>query len=371
MLKKREEWFLIFSGLFTCALVAFVDSLAWRQQGVSLLWLLPYVAFTFLFLLVTVDKVQSGYLWIKPVALWLQGIIAVMLVAYIDVRATPILLVVWAAQLPFVFSFRQAVLGLLGLNAFAFILLPFLLGKQPSWIAAFAYLGFEWFALASSQARQALQQANKALAQSNQQLDATRLLLAQDASRQERLRIARDLHDSIGHQLTAFSLQLEAARHSAPVGQADIFVSLKTQVRQSLHDLRAIVREVRGATATDLTAALRTLSSRLPGIHVELPDSLSVENAALAEQLLLCLQEGISNAVRHGHATTINVRILSQQPLTIELTDNGTGLAKNICSGSGIKGMKERLAAFQGTVTLQNNQQGGACLQLSVEQNHD
>ena len=77
--------------------------------------------------------------------------------------------------------------------------------------------------------------------------------------------------------------------------------------------------------------------------------SLRLESVVLAEQLVLCLQEGISNAVRHGRATQLALQLNQQDELImLSLTDNGRGLTGKFQPGAGLIGMGERLSRYQG-----------------------
>jgi signal transduction histidine kinase len=79
----------------------------------------------------------------------------------------------------------------------------------------------------------------------------------------------------------------------------------------------------------------------------------------LAEQIVLCIQEGISNALRHGQATRINLTLEQQSNvIKISLDDNGRGLISGLNNGTGLQGMRERLAPYAGVVELSALTQG-------------
>ena len=137
----------------------------------------------------------------------------------------PILLVLWASLLPEFFS-RNAAIGQILLANLSYY---FILHSHTSNSIIFnvlIYMGFQLFAYSSSQARLSERESRRIQEHLNQQLIATRALLSQTSEQQERLRISRDLHDILGHQLTALSLQLELLSHQAPT-------ELKSTVNQS------------------------------------------------------------------------------------------------------------------------------------------
>jgi two-component system sensor histidine kinase DesK len=170
--------------------------------------------------------------------------------------------VIWASQLPDVMSKRAAIINIIVVNV-----LLYLLHTDTNDSAAFTvlmYVAFQFFAYSSSQARLNEFHARLEQEQLNQQLVATRSLLSQSSQQQERLRIARDLHDILGHQLTALSLQLEVLSHKVPD-------PIKPEVEQSKHlskelltSIRSVVRKQRDICHLDLTEPLTRLMARLP-----------------------------------------------------------------------------------------------------------
>ncbi len=108
----------------------------------------------------------------------------------------------------------------------------------------------------------------------------------------------------------------------------------------------------------------------MPQLELTIEGELQLESTELAEQLLLCIQEGISNALRHGRATQINLSLQQQNKhITILLNDNGSGCGENIHPGSGLLGINERLQEFNGAAALTPLAQG-ARLCITLEQQH-
>jgi signal transduction histidine kinase len=189
----------------------------------------------------------------------------------------------------------------------------------------------------------------------NSELRATRALLAESTRIAERMRIARDLHDLVGHHLTALSLNLEVASHLVNPQAAEHVQKAQVTAKHLLSDVREVVSELRQDDAIDLTQALRSLIEGVPGlhVHVETPPRFSVEDPRRAQVLLRCAQEIITNAAKHAAARNLWLRFdyVNANLLELSARDDGRGAA-NFRPGNGLSGMRERLNEFEGSVTV-------------------
>lgn len=273
----------------------------------------------------------------------------------------PILLVLWASLLPEFFS-RNAAIGQILLVNLSYY---FILHSHTSNSIIFnvlIYMGFQLFAYSSSQARLSERESRRIQEHLNQQLIATRALLSQTSEQQERLRISRDLHDILGHQLTALSLQLELLSHQAPTELKSTVNQSKSLAKELLESIRAVVRAQRVNIGLDLKPPLDAIASRLPNVSLRYKSLVPLQSTELAQALLLVLQEGISNGVRHGKANQFTLSMQQQQTeLIIQLNDNGQGINQTASTGIGLNSMQERLSAFNGKVCLQPNEDAQGC----------
>jgi signal transduction histidine kinase len=203
----------------------------------------------------------------------------------------------------------------------------------------------------------------------NSELRATRALLAESTRIAERMRIARDLHDLIGHHLTALSLNLEVASHLANPAAADHVRKAQATAKHLLSDVREAVSELRQDDAIDLTQALRSLIEGVPGLNVqvETPPRFSVEDPRRAHVLLRCAQEIITNAARHAGARNLWLSFVYDEAgaLGLRARDDGRG-ADQFKPGNGLSGMRERLAEFGGTVAVDTAPGQGFALSVSL-----
>ncbi|WP_332879612.1 sensor histidine kinase [Massilia sp. S19_KUP03_FR1] len=210
----------------------------------------------------------------------------------------------------------------------------------------------------------------RVLAAAHAELLATQFLLGDMVRDSERLRIARDLHDSVGHHLTALKLHLDLAvrQSNAPVSP-----SLHTAgelAGELLAEVRAVVSTERHTQRIDLRHALLTLCAGIPApaIALRIDAALDITTPALAHTLFCCAQEAISNAVRHAGATTLTIDIAQgRDAWTMLAADDGRGsgqLTRN--EGNGLRGMRERLALLGGFLVAGDRKPRGYALQITL-----
>jgi signal transduction histidine kinase len=255
-----------------------------------------------------------------------------------------------------------------------FIVLQWFSGEQFGWAIAAIYLAYEVFAAATAWVAKNETAARAELLRANAELRATQLLLAQSSRIGERLRISRDLHDVLGHDLTALALHLEVARNSPghtgdEVGAArDIAKGLLTKVREVVSLMRATDR-------CDLPELLGGLASDGPNlkVHLSVAEDLDATDAGRAHALLRCLQEVITNARKHSGAANLWVDVKREgASLVTTARDDGCGLARKGRQtgigkrGHGLKGIEERLSEFGGTLILADEADKGFALKITL-----
>lgn len=188
------------------------------------------------------------------------------------------------------------------------------------------------------------------------------LLAAQD---EERHRVARDLHDDMVPRIHAARLAVD--RHAGPEA-SEMLGDIATSIRSIARDLHPPALEV-----LDFTAALDDFITRhqapdgpVVTFHSEAGVSLP---APLAVSLFRVAQESIMNAIKHAAAEHVEVRVASdQRALTLSVRDDGCGIpAAKLAGGSfGLRSMRERLKAVQGTLEITPGPQGGTLVVARV-----
>jgi signal transduction histidine kinase len=216
------------------------------------------------------------------------------------------------------------------------------------------YVGYSSFTFITGLVAKQQAQAREEQRRLNAELRATRALLAESSRMSERLRISRELHDLLGHHLTALSLNLEVAGHLTEGKAQEHVRQSHTLAKLLLTDVREAVSEMREERGIDLTNAMRVLAEGVPAldVHLELPDLLEVEDPEVAQVLLRCAQEIITNTVRHAGATQLKLSVSQgEEGLRLQARDDGRGAA-GATPGNGLRGMRERLSACGGRVDI-------------------
>lgn len=217
---------------------------------------------------------------------------------------------------------------------------------------------------AASQAR-----ARHALARANAELRATREILAESRQMAERARISRDLHDLLGHHLAALSLALEAARHQMDGGPALAQIQRGQQITKLLlADVREAVRRLRRDEKVDISRVLAPLVTDVaqPRIHLAVPGELAIDDPERAQALVRCVQEIVTNAVRHSRAENLWIDVSVDDGLIrVVGRDDGEG-ARPIRPGQGLTGMRERLTGLGGAIEVDSPAEGGFRVQAML-----
>jgi two-component system sensor histidine kinase DesK len=187
------------------------------------------------------------------------------------------------------------------------------------------------------------------LLHANRELAQARTEVARLAAEGERTRIARDLHDLLGHSLTTITIKAGLARRLSatdPARAATEIGEVEDIARRALTDVRAAVSGYREVTlAGELAAASEVL--RAAGIAASLPGA--VEELPEERQQLFgwVVREGVTNVVRHARAQTCTITVGSDW---VEVADDGRGVGAPV--GNGLRGLGERVAAAGGRVLV-------------------
>jgi two-component system, NarL family, sensor histidine kinase DesK len=183
----------------------------------------------------------------------------------------------------------------------------------------------------------------------------------------ERERIARDLHDLLGHTLTVITVKLDLARRLLS-RDADRARNEIVEAEQTARNALAEVREaVSGYRAEGLDAEISRARRSLLSADVKLTATLAPVPLQPGQVDVLCLvlREAVTNIVRHAHATACRMA-LCEKDGTIHFTIEDDGVGGLIHEGNGLRGMRERLQSMGGTVKLTGPANGGTRLEITL-----
>ncbi|WP_109637965.1 sensor histidine kinase [Lentzea atacamensis] len=222
------------------------------------------------------------------------------------------------------------------------------------------------------------QRAKAALAEVNELLRGYAAQAEQLATIQERNRVARDIHDGLGHHLTVVQMLLQAARaviHTADVERLDgMLAKAQDQSKQALAEVRRSVAALREPRPAPLVDALQALTDEASEAGV--PTELEVRGAARAiraeveESLFRAAQEGLTNVRKHADASAVTVALDFGDVglVRLEVRDDGRGLLENPLpdNGFGLVGLRERIAGLGGRVSVDSEEGRGVTLTVEV-----
>lgn len=199
-----------------------------------------------------------------------------------------------------------------------------------------------------------------------------RALVAQE---EERRRVALELHDEIGQQLTALVLQLDRMARRAPSDLGDELEGTTAGAKQTLEDVRGLARRLRPEVLDQLglVPALRNLCDRMAGTGLVVRRSLPASVPALSEDAELVIyrvtQESLTNTARHAGASEADVRLdVDRAELRLAVGDDGTGIGPEEpgASSGGLRWMRERALLIGGRLEVGRSPAGGTEVQLHV-----
>lgn len=362
-----------YAGLFQYASVgtpflrypALVEDLALKQLPTEYapLWLACYLVFGIVYWYLTRDlgdrrRTRSRRV-LQIALLVVLNAMAVAIGWFSQSGISALLLAVVAVVLPWLLPLRVGIAWMVLQNfslvpVFASIREPvFSLGD--AFLQSSLYLGFSVLAFVTALVTKQQVDAREEQRRLNSELRATRTLLAESSRLAERMRISRELHDLIGHHLTALSLNLEVASHLVEGPAQEHVRKAQSVAKLLLGDVREVVSQLREGDSIDLTQALHSLTEGVPGlaIHLQLPTRFGVDDPRRAQVLLRCAQEIITNTMRHAGANNLWLRFErnAERQMVIHARDDGHGAA-NFKQGNGLAGMRERLAEFGGRLEV-------------------
>ncbi|HEY0504227.1 MAG TPA: histidine kinase [Lysobacter sp.] len=281
-----------------------------------------------------------------------------------------ILLMVVAGLLPWLMPVRWGLAWLIGGNV---AIIPVFVEAldfplMSAVLQSLGYMGFSSLVFVTALVARQQAEAREEQRRLNAELRATRALLGESVRVNERTRISRELHDLLGHHLTALSLNLEVAGHLSEGRVKEHVQQAHTLARLLLTDVREAVSQLREGGSIDLGAALLPLAENVPAldIHMDIETPLTLDDPERAHVLLRCTQEIITNAVRHAGARNLWINAGRRADcIVMSARDDGHG-ADNLVAGNGLRGMRERLQQHGGDLKIETRLGAGFCLHLTL-----
>lgn len=375
MLRRLNFSLLDLAGVFTVAAVAVISFVS--IDDVTARWISLALLLAFAGLLVFHPHHVTSLL-VPQAYFAAQTLLAIgLLFLQPNAFAAPILFFILSAEVMVTLATRPALLWILSFLVITYVFAAALGGWLEGLIFTLPYAGgylfFGTFGKALRDAQLARAESQRLL----EELRAAQSQLKELAVAEERNRLAREVHDSIGHRLTVAVVQLEGAQRLIPTDPeraGRMIGAMREQMKEALADLRRTVATLRTPLADDLPleAALRRLAQSFQestGLTVHLAQA---PLPALGEPQRLALyraaQEALTNAQRHAQARAVWLEVRAAgEAITLTAADDGRGFPPELNGGGfGLHGLRERAAQLGGTVALEARPGGGALLRLTL-----
>lgn len=265
------------------------------------------------------------------------------------------LLVIVSWQVALLLPLRLSIIWVLGASALLLYFLEphYYMGWR--WGATGAFLGFQVFSIVTAALAKTESKSREDQARVNAELVSTRELLRESSKLGERIRISTELHDSVGHHLTALCLHLEAALNCPADQKSEGVQHAQAAAKLALQEVRSVVSATHEGADIHLHSALRLLAEGIPRIRLNLsiPEELRITDVARANAVLRCVQEITTNTLKHSDAANLWITLrLNQGGIEIEARDDGQS-ARVAASGFGLMTMKRRFEELGGVVSFE------------------
>ncbi|MFO1443809.1 sensor histidine kinase [Bacillus sp. Bva_UNVM-123] len=203
------------------------------------------------------------------------------------------------------------------------------------------------------------------------QLEVANKRIAELVKQEERQRIARDLHDTLGQKLSLIGLKSDLARKLVvkdPEQARSEMKDVQQTARTALNEVRKMVSQMRGIRVKEELVRIKQIL-KAAEIQYKFDGEMKLTNVSvfLENILSMCLKEAVTNIVKHSRATICEIKI-EQTPnaISMVISDNGIGITEDddLSKGNGIKGMKERLEFVNGTLNISSN--SGTTIKMKI-----
>ncbi|WP_412972433.1 histidine kinase [Glaciecola sp. MF2-115] len=288
---------------------------------------------------------------------------------------TAIFMIIWSAALPYFIKAKTAFLISPLWSCALYFVYAYYWGFSGMAVSAMLFWTFNLFALVMVNTAIKEKESREKVEMINLELLSTQQLLEQAAEQAERVRIARNIHDLLGHHLTALTINLQVAGRQieqleVPSSSESSKEAIKGSIEQChslskllLSDVREAVSDIRTKSSLNLEKTILAITSRLPNIKVSLdyPDNIVINDVNTADVLTRCIQESITNAIKHSQSKSIHIAFAqTSEQVTLSIKADLSRPVKSMKTtsnpsfqlGNGLLGMQERLKQMNGTVTF-------------------
>ena len=340
-------------GVVLATIIAAIAAEFWSPRFI------PWSVVTLLFVAAFVWNARST----RPALYFLatQSACVIAMVALLCNGYEGMLLVLVAAQLALQTEQRIGLAWIVAQSTALCIAIAFHWSLRSALVLAPPYLGFQLLMFAAARLFARERSVREELGEAHQTLLLLQSELANKSRMEERLQIAQDLHDSLGHHLIALGLHLELASHKSEGAARSAVRSAQVIARTVLQEVKAIVSSWRNDRPVDFPREMRQLADELPHpkLHINCASDLAFPDARTGRALLRTVQEIVTNAIRHGAAQNVWIDIeRGERSVRLAARDDGHS-AGVVAEGLGLAGMRRRMEELGGTLSAGRSVAGG------------
>ncbi len=382
--ERIKTWLYQMAGVFAILAIGIPGAIIVFVNESPTRWTVLVLTVVFISLSITYSylRYQDVRRFAYPYLIVQTGITVWLLILHPNLTFYVIWFYVLAIEAIMALSRRE---GHLWLAIFVVLTIALLVGRLPlleAMISLPVFLGgfflFVTFANATYRANEARRESQRLLEElqaAHTQLQNFAAQAEQLAVSEERNRLSREMHDTIGHRLTVSAVQLEGAQKLVerdPGRASEMIGTVRDQVREALAELRSTVATLREPleSALPLRVSLERLAADFEAatgmtVHLIIPDDLPDLSTAHRLALYRTAQESLTNVQKHAQAEQVWLQLERQaQFITLRVSDNGIGLPDQPDSGFGLRGMRERASQLGGKLVMEPRNGGGAQISL-------
>ena len=356
-MNTRNDFYQMLGGVGTALVITVISGLVMWQTPVFAEVMIWQWLIIFAIYLVTSHSIDESREGIRRLALWLMPLLIFTLSWRVPTDIFFIYTIIWVACTPFYLSAKSCWTWLLIVNVAWFVLRYAVWEDSNPLIQTLLVGTFHVFALLSATTAKESQHANEKTQQLNRELLATQHLLGEVSRESERTRIARDLHDLLGHHLTALTINLQVAGRISNGEAKEKIDQCHALSKLLLSDVREAVSELRDMPVLNLQELLEITIRDIPRLKISLQidDQIQLDDVKTAEVFLRLVQEAITNTLKHSGAHTATITVTTQgEKILLNYTDDGNG-CDDLQMGNGLIGMRERVERLGGQLQIESS----------------
>ncbi|MFT6732898.1 MAG: two-component system sensor histidine kinase DesK [Polaribacter sp.] len=368
-----NEWGAIITWLtvFVITLIAMNNS-SWEVKLGLYQVIALFIIYLFCLTLVINESLEAQVRKLRTGLFILQLLCAFLINFYISFGFLPILTILWASILPHFVNVRTSFF-ITSLVVILWNLIDWILWENEGIIySALLYYTFHIFAVSMTVNAITAEKEKERAEELNKQLESTQLLLNEASRQNERTRIARDLHDLLGHHLTALLINLQVAEHTSQGDAKENIIKCHSLAKLLMSDVREAVSSLRENQLLNFEYMLDKMIGAVPSLtfNIDIQYDFELDDIDIAKQLLNCIQEAITNSLKHSHAKQFFITISkNKKNLLVLMKDDGSS-ENPLTIGHGLTGIAERIQILGGKADF-NTSSGALEIDICIPENRE